>query len=62
MLTLYREKQLFAQEQLCLKLGYDFPKEGINEKIKTLNETFLNIFNKFITNKISKMNYKKPDE
>ena len=43
-------------------MGYDFPKQGINQKITTLNETLLNIVNKFITSKISKMNYKKPDE
>ena len=35
-------------------------KKDINEKIKILNETLLNIFNNFIPNKISKFDYKKP--
>ena len=35
-----------------------FQNKGINEKIKILNETLLNIFNNFIPNKISKFDYK----
>ena len=37
-----------------------FQNKDINEKIKIMNETLLNIFNNFITNKISKFDYKKP--
>ena len=34
--------------------------KDLNEKIKILNESLLNIFDKFIPNKISKFDYKKP--
>ena len=37
-----------------------FQNKDINDKIKILNETLLNIFNNFIPNKISKFDYKKP--
>ena len=33
--------------------------KDINDKLKILNETLLNIFNNFIPNKISKFYYKK---
>ena len=36
-----------------------FQNKDINDKIKILNETLLNIFNNFIPNKISKFDYKK---
>ena len=36
-----------------------FQNKDINEKIKILNETSLNIFKNFIRNKISKFDYKK---
>ena len=36
-----------------------FQNKDINEKIKILNETLLNIFKNFIPNKISKSDYKK---
>ena len=39
-----------------------FQNKDINDKIKILNETLLNIFNNFIHNKISKFDYKKLDE
>ena len=39
-----------------------FQNKDINDKIKILNETLLNIFNNFIPNKISKFDYKKPVE
>ena len=37
-----------------------FKNKKINEKIKILNETLLNIFNNFVPNKISKFDYKRP--
>ena len=37
-----------------------FQNKDINEKIKIIYETLLNIFNNFIPNKISKFDYKKP--
>ena len=37
-----------------------FQNKGINDKIKILNETLLNIFNNFISNKMSKFDYKEP--
>ena len=36
-----------------------FQDKDINEKIKILNETSLNIFKNFVPNKISKFDYKK---
>ena len=36
-----------------------FQNKDINEKVKKLNETLLNIFNNFIPNKISKFDYEK---
>ena len=37
-----------------------FQNKDIHEKIKILNEALLNIFNNFIPNKISKLDFKKP--
>ena len=37
-----------------------FQNKDINDKIKILNETLLNIFNNFIPNKVAKFDYKKP--
>ena len=37
-----------------------FQNKDINDKIKILNETLLNIFSNFIPNKISKFDYQKP--
>ena len=37
-----------------------FQNKDVNDKIKMLNETLLNIFNNFIPNKMSKFDYKKP--
>ena len=53
-LTLYKE--LF----LPLTGIWLSQKKNINDKIKILNDSLLNICNDFIPNKISKFDYKKP--
>ena len=58
----YKKANTEAIQRAISAFNWDkaFQNKDINDKIKILNETLLNIFNNFISNKISKFDYKKP--
>ena len=57
----YNKANTEAKQRAIYAFNWDmaFQNKDINDKMKILNETLLNIFNNFIHNRISKFNYKK---
>ena len=51
--------EVIKRANLVFKWHMAQQNKDIDEKTKIINETLLNIFNKFISNKISKFDYKK---
>ena len=58
----YKKANTEAMQRAISAINWEraFQNKDINDKIKILSETLLNIFNNFIPNKISKFDYKKP--
>ena len=56
-----RKANIEAKQKVISVFNWDMPfqNKDINEEIKILNETLLNIFNNFIPNRISKFDYKR---